>query len=89
MSFYELIINVHGEETYETISVGGMHALAAASKYLDNLAKAGEIPGVAEVNVYDTVCISSAQLTNLLEFLRLDVSVAESGTSFDVYLSEV
>ena len=48
MSSYELIINVHGEDVCDTVSLGGMHSLAAAARYLDLLAKAGEIPSVTE-----------------------------------------
>ena len=88
MSFYELIINVHGGAVYKRINLGGMHSLAAAAEYLDLLAKAGEIPGVTEVNVYDVVKISKAQLQGLFKALEIDPSILEDGDFFDVDLYE-
>ena len=89
MSFYELIVNVHGDEIYETVNVGGMFALAAASTYLGELAKAGHIPGITDVNVYDTVTITDVQLSGLFEHLSINSHILQRGKSFDVYLSEV
>lgn len=89
MSFYELIINVHGADVYETVSLSGMHSLAAAAGYLDRLAKAGEIPSIAEVNVYDVVKISKPQLQGLFNSLEIHSMIVEHGEYFDVYLSEV
>jgi hypothetical protein len=89
MTIYELIINVHGQNNHETISVSGMFALAAAAKYLDELAKSGQIPDTDEVHVYDTVQLSSEQLSGLLKFLKVESSIVETGDCFDVYLSEV
>ena len=88
MSFYELIINVHGEAVYERINLGGMHSLARAAGYLDHLAKAGEIPSVTEVNVYDVVKISRSQLQGLFKALEIDSSILEKGDFYDVDLYE-
>ena len=89
MTFYELIINVHGQNNHETISVSGMFALAAAEKYLDELVKSGQIADSNAVHVYDTVKLSSEQLSGLLKFLNVESSIVETGDYFDVYLSEV
>lgn len=89
MSFYELIINVHGQEIYETINVDGMHGLAAAVEYLDGLAKSGLIHETLKVNVYDTVTIENDQLVGLLEHLKIEATLSIHGEQFDVYLSEV
>jgi hypothetical protein len=89
MTFYELIINVHGQNNHETISVNGMFVLATAAEYLDELAKSGQIADTQEVNVYDTVKLSSEQLSGLLKFLNRESSIVETGDCFDVYLSEV
>jgi hypothetical protein len=88
MSSYELIINVHGEDVYETVSLSGMHSLAAAAGYLDRLAKAGEIPSVTEVNVYDVVKISKSQLQGLFMALEIDSPILKDGEFFDVDLYE-
>lgn len=89
MAFYELIFSVHKHENWTTLSVGGMHALARAAQYLDSLAKIGEIPGVTEVHVFDTVTVTSDQLRALLEELGMNPSTVDSEKSYDVYLSEV
>lgn len=88
MSFYELIINVHGEAVYERINLGSMHSLAAAAGHLDRLAKAGEIPSVTEVNVYDVVKISKSQLQGLFKALEIDPSILGNGDFYDVDLYE-
>jgi maltooligosyltrehalose synthase len=89
MSSYELIINVHGEEIYETISIGGTQGLAAAVDHLDGLAKPELIHETLKVNVYDTVTIIDAQLAELLEHLKIETTLSIHGEQFDVYLSEV
>lgn len=66
-----------------------MHSLAAVAKYLDELAKSGQIPDTDEVHVYDTVQLSSEKLSGLLKFLEVESSIVETGDCFDVYLSEV
>jgi hypothetical protein len=88
MTYYSLIINAHGKDVYETVSLSGMHSLAAAAGYLDHLAKAGEIPSVTEVNVYDVVKISKSQLQGLFQALEIDPSILEDGDFFDVDLFE-
>ena len=69
-------------------SLSGMHSLAAAAGYLDRLAKAGEIPSVTEVNVYDVVKISKSQLQGLFMALEIDSPILKDGEFFDVDLYE-
>jgi hypothetical protein len=88
MTYYSLIINSHGEDVYETVSLSGMHSLAAAAGYLDRLAKAGEIPSVTGVNVYDVVKISKSQLQGLFKALEINPPILKDGEFFDVDLYE-